>query len=75
MNILANIRAYANTPAVQGQIYLSASQVSIHLGVSRVTIWRYLKNDQSFPRPIAFGTRTRRWRLLEIEAWLQSRSS
>lgn len=73
--LLTKLAAYANTPAVPGQVYLSASQLGIKLGMSRTTIWRYLKNDPEFPQPFYFGKTTRRWSLADIETWINSRSN
>jgi len=41
-------------------------------GVSAVTLWRRQKDDPTFPRPIQFTPRGRRyWRRAEIEAWIE----
>ena len=73
-NILKTANAYENTVIKTGQVFLTTSQLANRLGVSRTTIWRYLKNDTSFPRPHHFGSMTRRWNLSEIETWENSRS-
>jgi predicted DNA-binding transcriptional regulator AlpA len=42
-------------------------------GVSQMTIWRYLKDDElDFPKPIYIKTR-RYWREDDLEAWLETR--
>lgn len=69
INLLKNTYAYANSPVKPDQIYLSASQLANRLGLSRTSIWRYLKNDPLFPRPVVFGKQTRRWKLSEVQAW------
>jgi len=75
MYLLTKLTAYANTPAVSGQMYLSTSQLAIKLGMSRTTIWRYTRNDPDFPKPFYFGRTTRRWCLADVEAWIESRSN
>ena len=42
------------------------------LGVSRSTIYKYM-NEGNFPLPLKLGKRAVRWRLTDIEAWLDSR--
>lgn len=70
---LANVYPRANSPATPGQQYLSASQIANRLGLSRTSIWRYLRDDPAFPKPYKFGKTTRRWSLEDIIAWEQSR--
>jgi len=72
---LLNVAAFANTPPKLAQVYLSASQLAIRLGLSRTTIWRYLKNDPAFPQPLKFGKTTRRWCLDEVKEWETSHSN
>lgn len=73
MFLLSNAYPCANTAPRPDQLYLSASQVANRLGLSRTSIWRYLKNEPNFPQPYKFGKTTRRWALEEIQAWEQSR--
>jgi len=38
---------------------------------SRVTLWRKAKDkDDPFPRPYRYGSSFTRWKLSEIEAWM-----
>tara|TARA_B100000780_G_scaffold251179_1_gene197695 strand:+ start:640 stop:873 length:234 start_codon:yes stop_codon:yes gene_type:complete len=74
MLLLSNVYPQANSPASPGQLYLSASQVANRLGLSRTSIWRYLRDDPNFPQPYRFGKTTRRWSLAEIQEWEQSRN-
>lgn len=39
---------------------------------STQTIYSKMANEE-FPRPIAVGTRTKRWVASEVENWIQSR--
>ena len=42
-------------------------------GVSAVWLWRRLRGDLTFPRPIQFVSRGHRyWRRNEIEAWIEA---
>ena len=52
---------------------LPAKEVMSRLGgVSQMTIWRYLKDDElDFPKPIYIKTR-RYWREADLEAWLET---
>ncbi|HEU5046535.1 MAG TPA: AlpA family phage regulatory protein [Rickettsiales bacterium] len=69
-SFLLQLTAHANSLPVTGQLFLSASQVAVRIGLSRTTLWRLLKNDPTFPKPVRFGKQTRRWSLPEIEAYL-----
>lgn len=42
------------------------------LGVSRATLRRMVQ-DGRFPEPVRLSRRTLRWRVDEVNAWLQSR--
>ena len=55
------------------QAYLPAAQVRARYGVSDMSLWRWLKNeDLAFPHPIRINNR-RFWRLNELEAWEATR--
>lgn len=56
------------------QAYLPAARVRARYGVSDMSLWRWLKNeDLAFPHPIRINNR-RFWRLNDLEAWEASRS-
>ena len=40
------------------------------LGIARPTVWRRLKDDPTFPRPLTLGGRAQRWLETEVDAWL-----
>jgi predicted DNA-binding transcriptional regulator AlpA len=42
--------------------------------VSKETIWRWHRDDPTFPRAVKLGPGATRWRLDEIEAWEKSRA-
>jgi predicted DNA-binding transcriptional regulator AlpA len=49
--------------------YLSAPKVIERLGVSQMTLWRWLHNPaMRFPKPHRFS-RNRHWNLCELIAW------
>ena len=54
-------------------MYVSDKQVAERYGVSRPTVWRWLKTDSTFPKPISLSPGCTRWRLDEIEAWEAAR--
>jgi predicted DNA-binding transcriptional regulator AlpA len=51
--------------------FLTAGQICERYIVSPMWISRRLASDPTFPKPLCFGTgtRTRRWRLRELEKW------
>lgn len=49
--------------------YVSDKQLAARFGVSRPTIWRWLKSDPTFPRPFKLSPQCTRWRDDEIAAW------
>lgn len=50
-------------------IYFQDIEVGKRYGVSRASIWRWLKTDPSFPKPVALSAGCSRWRLSDLEAW------
>ncbi len=53
----------------------SVKQVAERLTVTPPTVWRYVREDLSFPRPIKLSAGCTRWRADEIEHWLETRPS
>ncbi|MFM5840721.1 helix-turn-helix transcriptional regulator [Aeromonas hydrophila] len=55
-------------------MFISTSQLSTRLGVSRSTVERLRRNPEAcFPKPIYIGPNSVRYNLAEIEQWLESR--
>jgi excisionase family DNA binding protein len=55
-------------------MFISTSQVSTRLGVSRSTVERLRRNPAAcFPKPIKIGPNSVRYNLAEIDQWLESR--
>lgn len=46
--------------------FLKDRQVAARLGISRPTLWRWVK-DGRLPRPVKLGPAVTRWRLSDIE--------
>lgn len=53
--------------------YISDKQLAEQFGVHRPTIWRWAKNDPTFPKPVRLSPGCTRWKLAEIEAWEAAR--
>ena len=51
---------------------LRRQEVEKITGLSRSSIYRKIK-DGDFPRPIRVGPKAVRWKLSEINAWIESR--
>ena len=56
-------------------LYLSDRQLAERFGVNHLTIWRWHREDPTFPRAVKLGPATTRWKLSEIEAWEKSRAT
>jgi predicted DNA-binding transcriptional regulator AlpA len=50
---------------------LTINEVASMFSVSRVTIWRWAKEIEDFPKPIKIGGSTR-WRERDIERYLSN---
>jgi prophage regulatory protein len=53
--------------------YASDKDISARFGVSRQTIWRLVKSDPTFPKPIRLTAGCTRWQLSEVEDWETSK--
>jgi prophage regulatory protein len=54
--------------------YLRDTEAAHRYGISRPTIWRWVKNGK-FPKPIKLSTGSTRWRLADLESWENSQTS
>jgi len=50
--------------------YLRVNQVAKYLSVSRATIYRWIKSNPNFPRPIQLGKRSTVFDLAEIKQFI-----
>jgi prophage regulatory protein len=62
-----------DTADALGIIYVSDQNLAGRYSVTRQTVWRWLKTDPTFPKPISLSPGCTRWRLDEIEAWEDAR--
>lgn len=53
---------------------LRAPQVAARIGVSRATVWRWIKAGE-FPAAIPLGAQSVGWLDTEVDAWIQSRAT
>ena len=51
---------------------IARTEVQARVGLSKSALYRRLSLDE-FPRPLAVGGGTVRWKCSEIEAWIESR--
>ena len=54
-------------------MFMTDKQLSDRWGVTRQTIWKWLRDDPTFPQPTRLSAGTTRWRLDEVELWEASR--
>ena len=60
------------TPEQKGFIpaILRPDKAAAYLGISKNTIYRWLRENPSFPRLIKIGQRSSGWRVADLDAWL-----
>jgi predicted DNA-binding transcriptional regulator AlpA len=59
----------------ENERYLSARQVQTRYGITDMTLWRWLQNDElSFPRPL-YINRRRYFDEADLMAWERQRAS
>lgn len=56
------------------EYFVSNSRVAARYGVHRATLWRWLKTDPTFPKPVTLSPGCTRWRLADLEAWEQGKA-
>jgi predicted DNA-binding transcriptional regulator AlpA len=54
-------------------MFLTDKQLGARWSVTRQTIWKWLREDVTFPRPARLSSGTTRWRLDDVESWESSR--
>ena len=57
----------------QAQYMIDVRKVAAILSISTRSVWRLVASEE-FPQPIRFG-RNVRWRLAEVEAWIEARAT
>lgn len=61
-------------PKHERAAYASVSDLAIHFGASKDTIWRWVRNG-NFPAPVKLSPQLTRWRWADVQAWEQSRTA
>ena len=56
------------------ETYLTDRQLATRYGVGRSSIWRWVREGTTFPKPYSLAERITRWKLSDIEAWEASKS-
>ena len=57
---------------MQSTTLLNVREVAAKLGVSRGTIYKMLSRDARFPRPVYIMSKAPRWRVSDIDRWVDS---
>lgn len=62
---------------MNGKELLDMDQVAEMLTIHKKTFYRFIRagKDESFPKPISFGPKTKRWVKADVERWIEERSS
>lgn len=55
--------------------YIPDTEVAKRYNVARQSIWRWMKKDASFPKPVRLSPGCSRWRLSDLEAWESAKSA
>jgi prophage regulatory protein len=50
-------------------VYLNDREVAARYGLHRLTPYRWVRDDPSFPRPVKLSPGCTRWRLADLENW------
>jgi predicted DNA-binding transcriptional regulator AlpA len=58
---------------IAGEEVMTAKQVCTLLNISRTTLHNKLKNDDSFPRSVAITPGKKRWKVREVESWINEK--
>jgi predicted DNA-binding transcriptional regulator AlpA len=58
---------------LSGKGYIRVKRLAPELAVSVPTVWRWLKEDPTFPKPVKLSARVTAWDISEVSAWLDSR--
>lgn len=53
-------------------LLLTDTEAAALFGISRPTLWRWRKDVPNFPQPVKIGPRTVRYRLADIEAYINT---
>ena len=59
---------------IEQKVYFTDREVAARYGVSRPTIWRWLRAGH-LPRPETIGPNTKRWKLAALDEWDEQREA
>ena len=51
--------------------YIQAKNVAKMVGISLSSVYRFAREDQTFPKPIKIGQRINVWSVAEVTQWLE----
>ena len=51
------------------ETYLTDCQLAARYGVHRTTLWRWVKTNPDFPKPVTLSPGCTRWKLSMVEGW------
>ena len=54
--------------------FLRVNGVAETLGISKSSVWSYVKELEGFPQPFKIGRNVTVWRLSEVESWMDSQT-
>jgi predicted DNA-binding transcriptional regulator AlpA len=55
--------------------YIRVKQLAPELAVSEPTIWRWLKQNPDFPKPLKLSNRVTAWKVSDVRAWLEAKEN
>lgn len=64
----------SNSDIMQSRV-IRLCDVAKLIGVSRPTVWRWVKSDPSFPQPFRLSGSVTAWDEIEILMWLQAKKA
>ena len=54
--------------------FLRVKEVAETLGISKSSVWGYVKQIEGFPQPFKIGKNVTVWRLSEVLQWMDSQT-
>jgi predicted DNA-binding transcriptional regulator AlpA len=55
--------------------YMNTVDLRNYISVSKATLWKMMKEDNTMPKPFKIGERSLRWKKSEIDNWLEKMRS
>ena len=63
------------TPSHHEPALLRPVDAARYLGISRTTLWRLVRDDPDFPRPIRLRRRATAFRRTDLDEWVDRRAA